>query len=194
MIVKLWTGKKRALRQIDAIGAAICLVTSGAVYFAVLNPISKQRSFLAGQRDELAARRDESSRLSTSMLGLNNQLAEVQGELGNNAIRLESSDRINQRLAALTALFTDCSLAVDDIQAGKISAGPMWDLVPFNISGRGKYTQCIAFLHKLRRTFADMSVARFRLEGNPAKFDESGRFRFQLIWHTMPKAQMAGNQ
>ena len=194
MIVKFWTGKKRALWQIDAIGAALCLVASLAVYFTVLHPIFKQRSFLAGQRDELAVRREESSGLSASMLTLDNQLTAVKKELAESNIRLKSSDRTNQRLAALTALFTDCSLAVDDIQAGKISNSLMWDLVPISIAGRGEYSQCIAFLHQLRRTFADMSVARFRLEGNPAKSDESGRFRFQFIWYTTPEGSMAGNK
>ena len=189
-----WTGKKRAFWQIDVTGFSICLIASLAVYFVVLNPLIKQRSFLADQRDELADRRDEFSRLSASMLTLNNQLAEVQEGLGNKKIRLESSDQTNQRLAALTALFTNYSLAVDYIRAGKISAGPMWDLVPIRIAGRGEYTNCMAFLNKLRERFADMSVARFRLEGAPAKSDGTERFHFQLLWHTIPKAQMAGNQ
>ena len=192
--MKFWTGKKSALRQIDAIGVTTCLVASFAVYFTVLNPLIQHRSFLADQRDTLATQNEESSRLSASMLKLDNQLTAVQEEFAQNEIRLESSDRTNQRLAALTALFTDCSLVVDDIQVGKISNGPMWDLVPISIAGRGEYTQCIAFLYKLRRASADMSVARFRLEGDPAKPDESGRFRFQLLWHTAPRTQIAGNQ
>jgi Tfp pilus assembly protein PilO len=191
MIMDLWTPKQRALRQIDAIGAVICLVASSAVYFAVLNPIIIRRSFLADQRDELAVRSDESSRLSASMVTLGEQLAVIQEEFAKSKIRLESSDRTNQRLAALTALFTDCSLVVDDIQAGKRSAGPMWDVVPISIVGRGKYTQCIAFLHRLSQTFADMSVARLRLEGHPAKSDEPGGFRVQLFWHTKPTTQPA---
>lgn len=194
IIVDLWASKKRTLQQIDAIGTVICLVASLAVYFAVLNPLIKQRSFLADQRNKLAVQRDESSRLSASMLTLDNQLAVAQEELADGKIRLESSDRTNQRLAALTALFTDFSLAVDNIQASTISTGPTWDLVPISIAGRGEYTQCVAFLHKLRQTFADMTVVRLRLEGDPAKSDKSGGFRFQLLWHTTPKAQMAKNQ
>lgn len=189
----LWTGKKRALLQIDAIGTVICLVASLAVFFAVLNPLIKQRSFLADQRDKLAARRDESSSLSASMRTLGNQLATAQQDLAESKIRLGSSDRTNQRLAALTALFYDCSLAVDDIQAGNISAGHTWDLVPIGIAGRGEYTQCVALLHELRQRFADMSVARFRLEGDPVKSEGPGGFRFQLLWHTAPEAKAVRN-
>ena len=191
--MNLWIGKKRALLQIDAIGAVVCLVASLAVFFAVLGPLIKQRSFLANQRDKLAARRDESSCLGASMRTLGNQLATVEQELTRSETRLGSSDRTNQRLAALTALFYDCSLAVDDIQAGKIAAGHIWDLVPINIAGRGKYVQCVTALGRLRQRFADMSVARFRLQGDPARSEEPEAFRFQLLWHTAPQAKAVRN-
>jgi Tfp pilus assembly protein PilO len=194
MLVNLWTGKGRALRQIDAIGAVICLAASLAVYFTALNPLIKQRSFLADQRNELMIQHDESLRLSALTLTLGNQLAEAQKEFAQHEIRLESSDRTNQRLAALTSLFTDYSLAVDDIQAGKISAGPTWDLVPISITGRGQYAKCTALLDTLRQTFVDMNMARLRLEGNPVQSEELSRFRFQFLWHTTPKAQAVGKQ
>ncbi|MBN2316798.1 MAG: hypothetical protein JXM79_22915 [Sedimentisphaerales bacterium] len=189
--MKLWIDNNKALRHIDAIGVVICLAASLAVYFFVLNPLVKQRSFLAEKRDEFTVQRGESSRLSSLMLSLGNQLTAAQEDLSNNKIRLESSDRTNQRLAALTVLFTECSLAVDDIQAGKISAGPMWDLVPITLTGRGHYSHCIVFLQKLRQTFADMSMDRLRLESNPVTSEEPGRFRFELLWHTTPEARTA---
>jgi hypothetical protein len=192
--VKLWAGNNKTLRHIDAIGIAICLAASFAVYFFVLNPLVKQRAFLAEQRDELTAQQGESSRLSALMLSLANQLTATEQDLSNNEIRLESSDRTNQRLAALTTLFTDCSLAVDDIQAGNTSTGPMWNLVPITITGRGQYSRCIVFLHKLRQTFADMSIDQLSLDGNPVASEEPGRFRFQLLWHTTSKTRTAGIQ
>jgi len=194
MIVNLRMGKIKSLHQIDVIGTAICLVASVVVYFTVLNPIIKQRSFLSEKRNELVVQHDEFSRLSALSLTLGNQLAAIQEESTDNEIRLESSDRTNHRLAALTELFTDYSLTVDDIHAGKISAGPTWNLIPINISGRGQYLKCIVLLDTLRRTFADMNMARFRLEGNPVNFDESNRFRFHLLWHTRPQAQTVKNQ
>lgn len=192
--VKRWAGNNKILRQIDAIGVAVCLAATLTIYLFVLNPLVKQRAFLAGKRNELTVQKSESSRLSSSMLSLANQLTEAREDLSNNDIRLESSGRTNQRLAALTSLFTDCSLDVDDIQAGNISTGPMWDLVPINITGRGKYSQCIVFLHKLRQTFADISMDQLSLEGNPVASEEPGRFSFQLLWHTTPQARTIGNQ
>lgn len=192
--MKFWAGNNKALRHIDATGVVICLAASLAVYFFVLNPLLRQRSFLAGQRDELTVQNEASSRLSALTLSLSDQLTATQEDLSNNEIRLESPERTNQRLAALTALFTDCVLAVDDIQAGKIAAGPMWDLAPITITGRGTYSQCIIFLQKLRQTFADMSMDRLKLEGNPVASEEPGRFRFQLLWHTTSRTRTTGSQ
>ncbi len=193
MILDIWTSKKRALLQIDATASAVCLVTSLAVFFVVLYPLIRQNSLLADQRNKLAANRDESSRLSASMGMLSNQLAAVQKELDASMIRLGSSDRTNQRLAGLTSLFTDCSLAVDDIQAGTIFAGDTCDLVPISITGRGQYTQCVVALQKLRQRFADMSVARIILKGDPARAEGTERYRFQLLWHTAFKANAVQN-
>lgn len=186
-------GTKRASLQIDAAGVFVCLVASLVVFFAVLGPLIKQRSFLANQRDKLAARRNESSGLGASMRRLGKQLATAEQELAQSKTRLGSSEQANQRLAELTALFYDCSLAVDDIQAGKTAARDVWDLVPIRIAGSGEYAQCVAALTRLRQRFADMSVARFRLAGNPARSEEPEAFRFQLLWHTAPQAGAFGD-
>ena len=181
-----WPVKKVTLRQVDAIGAVLCLVASLAVYCAVLNPIIEQRAFLADQRETLESQRDESSRLSASMLALSDQLSAAQEELAQSSVRLESSDRMNQRLAVLTALFTECSLDVDDIQAGKISTGSAWNVVPIAITGGGHYAQCVMLLDRLQQTFVDMSVTRFRLARDPAQFEHPGSFSIQIIWYTAP--------
>jgi len=192
--VDLWTGKKRALLQTDAIGAAICLLASFVVYFAALKPLFEQRFFLAKRHKKLAIQREESLSLGASMRTLDNQLVVVQEKLAKNEIKLESSDRINQRIAELTALFNDCALEVDDIQTGKISIGPKCDLVPISIAGRGGYKQCVAFFHMLHQTFADISVAKFELAGGPAKPGRPGTFSFQLFWHTASTARITQNQ
>ena len=191
--MNLRIGKNRALLQIDAIGAFVCLVASLGMYFAVLGPLIKQRSFLASQRDTLDTLRNESSGLGASMRTLSDQLASAEQQLAQGKVRLGSSDRSNQRLAELTSLFYDCSLAVDDIQAGRTTAGHSWDLVPIRIAGSGEYAQCVTVLGRLRQRFGDMSVARLRLAGDPARSGEPETFTFQLLWHTAPQTRAFGN-
>jgi len=192
--VDLWIGKKQALIQSPmyiGIGTVICLLASFVIYFAALKPLFEQRFFLDKQHQKLTIQREESLSLGVSMRTLDNQLAVVQEKLVKNEIKLESSDRINQRIAELTSLFNDCALEVDDIQTGKISIGPKFDLVSISIAGRGGYKQCVALLHKLHQTFADISVAKFELAGDPAKTGRPGTFSFQLFWHTASTVRIA---
>ena len=173
--------------------SAVCLVASLSVFFSVLYPLIRQHSFLADQRNKLTVYLDNCSELSVSMRTLGNRLARVQEELAGSVIRLESFDQTNRRLAALTSLFNDYSLAIDDIQAGTLLAGHTWDLIPITIAGRGEYTQLIAVLHRIRERFTDMSVVRFRLKGDPTRAKGSEEFRFQLLWHTVPKTDVVQN-
>lgn len=200
--MSFWTGKKRTLLQIDIACMLICTAASLVTYFTVLKPLIEQRFFLASQRRDLAVQRQESSRLGVSMRTLDNQLVVVKEKLTNSQIKLESSDRINRRIADLTALFNDSALEVDDVQTGNISVGSKYDLVPISIAGRGGYKQCVVFLDKLHQTFADISVAGFELEGppfllsrestgaKPKSANVAGKFNFKLFWHTARKTQM----
>jgi len=160
-------------------------------YLVGIRPLIEQRSLLAGQRQKLAVQRAESSKLEASMSTLKEQSVVVQEELAQSEIELESADQINRRIAELTTLLGDCTLELDDVQTGNIFTGPKCDLVPISMAGRGGYKQCAAFLHKLCRTFPDVSVARFDLSGNPAKPKELGTFRFELLWYAAVEARMA---
>jgi Tfp pilus assembly protein PilO len=200
--MSFWTGKKRTLLQIDMAGLLICIAASLVTYFTQLKPLIEQSFFLASQRRDLAVQRQESSKLGASMRTLDNQLVVVKEKLTNSQIKLESSDRINQRVAELTSLFNDSALEVDDVQTGNITVGLKYDLVPINIAGRGGYKQCVVFLDELHQTFADISIAgleltrpRFLLSqesagAKPKSAKTGGKFNFQLFWHTTGKDKM----
>jgi len=200
--MSFWTGKKRTLLQIDMAGLLICIAASLVTYFTQLKPLIEQGFFLASQRRDLAVQRQEASRLGASMRTLDNQLVVVKEKLTSSQIKLESSDRINQRIAELTSLFNDSALEVDDVQTGNITVGLKYDLVPISIAGRGGYKQCVVFLDELHQTFADISIAglelarpRFLLSqesagAKPKSTKTGGKFNFQLFWHTTGKDKM----
>lgn len=185
--------KKLALWQIDAAAIVVCVLVSFVAYLVGIRPLIEQRSLLANQRQKLAIQREESAKLEDTMLGLRQQLVVLREELAQSEIKLESADQINRRIVELTTLFGDCTLEVDDVQTGKIVTGPKSNCVPISIAGRGGYKQCVAFLHKLCRTFPDISVTRFDLTGNPAMPKELGKFHLELLWHAAVKARMAKN-
>ena len=186
----LSTLKKRTLWQIDAAGTIVCVAASLGAYFGVLGPLMAQRSFLASQRQELAIQSEKASELEASMSTLKNRLAVAQKELAQSEIKLEEASRINQHVANITTFLSDCELKVDQVQIGKILVGLRCDLVPISISGKGGYKQCAAFLHQVCRTFPDISVAEFELQGNPAKPGQPGTFRFELFWLAISEIQM----
>jgi len=188
--VDLSTLKKRTLWQIDAAGTIVCVAASLGAYFGVLGPLMAQRSFLASQRQELAIQSEKASELEASMSTLKNRLAVAQKELAQSEIKLEEASRINQHVANITTFLSDCELKVDQVQIGKILVGLRCDLVPISISGKGGYKQCAAFLHQVCRTFPDISVAEFELQGNPAKPGQPGTFRFELFWLAISEIQM----
>lgn len=178
----LSTIKKRKLWQIDAAGTMVCVAASLGVYFGVLGPLMAQRSFLESCRQKLVIQSEKASELKVSMSTLKNRLAIAQKELAASEVKLEESWRINQHVADITTFLSDCGLKVDQVQIGKIFVGLRCDLVPISISGKGGYKQCAAFLHQVSRTFHDISVAAFELQGNPAKLGQPGTFRFELFW------------
>jgi hypothetical protein len=199
--------KKRALLHIDAAGVIIFIAASLGMYFAVLLPHIQQRPILDGLVRQLSVQNETSSKLKASVLMLRNQLSYVKEELLQSQNKLEEASQINQRIADITTFLTDDGLQVDQIKIGsphqlsqsKISsqdkimakndssvgaglAGVKCDLVPIDISGGGGYRQCVAFLHRLHRTFPDITLARFELRGNPASTDKTPAFSFELFW------------
>jgi Tfp pilus assembly protein PilO len=191
--MKLPNIKNRPLLPIDAAGVAVCIAISLVVYVIAIDPAVQKRALLAQQRRELATQYDKCAKLKTSMTGLESQLAGTQDELNHSRVRLMSADQVNTRIAELTGVFGDCKLEVDDVQIGPgpVETGRIGglqvDMLPISITGRGGYKQSAMFLHELGKTFPDMGLAKLELWGDPAKPDEPRRFRFEFLWHTVPK-------
>ncbi len=86
----------------------------------------------------------------------------------------------------MTEFFSSCEIHIDDVQTGRVSNGPQYDLVPITILGRSGHRQCVQLLHGLCAKYPDMSVMRIELSGNPAQSADSGKFRFELFWYAAP--------
>ena len=59
------------------------------------------------------------------------------------------------------------------------------------LEGRGKYTQCAEFLHRLWRESPDVGVAGLAMTGHPQQPKTPGSFRFVLHWHAAPTGEAA---
>ncbi len=182
-----WKGLgQQGFRRIDAVGLGLCVVMSLVSYLTTVRPFVRQRSATAALRQEMRTQQEKASQLEAQVGTVKEQLRAVRQDLAAAAIQLESAAHINRRVASLTEFFAGCAIQVDDVQTGRICAGPRYDLVPITIVGRGAYPQCVKLLHGLCRSFPDMSVMRIELSGNPGQTLEPEKFQLVLFWYAAP--------
>jgi hypothetical protein len=183
------TTTRRVSWIIDGAGVGICLVASIAVYALGIAPLLEQRGFVISQRHHLRAQRRKCAEAEGSVKDLERQLAGAQARLAAGQIRLEPPSRTNERVAALAALLGDRGLEIDDVQIKEVLPSSRCTVVPISIAGRGGYQKTVALLHELIRTFADTSLAKLELVGNPAASGQPAKFKLDMLWYTAPELQ-----
>jgi len=183
--------KQSSLLWIHAVGIGACLLISLLAYRILVGPILERRAAAADLSRAKQTRQEETAQLEAAIVAAQERLDAARQRLAAGAVQLESADHVNQRIAALTALFSDCRLHVDDVRTGGVSGGRQYDLVPITLVGRGAYRQCLRLLHGLHARYPDMSVVRIELSANPAEQPDGGRFRLELFWYAAPNAAAA---
>lgn len=195
-MVRLPIVARKTSLPVDAAGIGICVAVSLIAYSVGFAPLALKRSFIVAQSRELETKRKECSELGASAASLASHLAGIEEELARNEIKLQSADRINERVAELAALLGECELEVDDVRLGQLLTGIRCEASPIRVAGRGTYKRCVAFMHKLCKTFPDSSLVRFELRGNAAgsqstdpealRDQATSGFSFELLWYTAP--------
>lgn len=171
---------------IDLAGLLVGLVVTIAAHRLMFQPLFAQRSASRETAQQLQRQNEQADTMNTSLLTLKQRTIVAREELAVSDVHLESADLINQQIANLTGLLTDCQLTLNDIQTGRIIMGRRCDLVPIRVSGKGGYDQFMFFLHKLRMDLPDISVAGLDMHGTPERPGETGSFVFDLFWFAAP--------
>ncbi len=177
---------KWACWDLDAAGALFCLAISLLGFFFAVRPLLKQQTAYAKQKDQLAFHRREVSQLSASDLAHRKEFASIRRSLTESKVKLQSINRVNRRIAELTELVKDCGLRTDNIQLGKVTRGPKYDVVPITMAGHGGYKNFATFLHKCSQAVPDMGVASFEMSGDPQAPQSDQSFRFEVLWYAAP--------
>lgn len=178
--------KPTSLWMIDIVGSLICVVVTVVAYGLAVKPLMAQRQLVKNASRQLQIKRAEAGEINTSLRELKKLTIAARDQLANNGLELEAVDTINQQIAELTNLLTECRLATDDIHTGRIQIGRRCDLVPIRISGKGRYDRFVLFLHKLNLNLPDISVVGLSLQGTPDRPGEKGSFEFELFWYAAP--------
>jgi multidrug efflux pump subunit AcrA (membrane-fusion protein) len=174
---------------IDAAGIGLCVAASIAVYALGIAPLVEEQVSVVSQGQQLQAQRTTCAEVEASVKRLESQLAAAQAQLAEGQIRLEPPSRTNERVAALAGLLGDHGLEIDDVQIGAALPSSRCTVVPISIAGRGGYQRSVTLLRELIRTFADTSLAKLELVGNPAASGQPLKFRLDMLWYTSPELQ-----
>ena len=174
--------------RIDAAAAAICIVAAMVVYFGGVRPMLRGYATRLAQQTALNEACGKYERLHVTVQTMTQRLDALQRELAECPLQLQSADRLNERLAAVTDLVSASGLALQQIQPGRTESSGRFTTVAIHVSGNGSYPACVGFVRELRRRMPDMSVNAMQLAGRPSDPLAAATFSFELVWHTRPDA------
>ena len=173
--------------QMIAIAAGACLGLTVAAYAMGVRPLVERQARESALRESLKDRRATASRVAGELVDLQREVNSGKEILARSPVRLQPATLINQRLAAVARLATDCGLSLDEVRPGNAVDATHFQTVPIRIVGRGRYPACAAFLRNLRQTFGDMGVRQFMVT-NPGGANPSptpaATFQAELTWFT----------
>ncbi len=172
--------------QINGAGIGVCLVVTALVYWIGIHPQFARQVEAEQARRSLQNKEADATQLVNQLTGLKRDLATVEGQLHASPLRLLPTSAINKRIAALAALAEQHHLKINQVQPGTPEPGKHYSTVPIRLSGSGRFTHVVAFMHQLHVEFKDVGVASWSVSGDPADDDDEAEFAFSLAWFASP--------
>jgi hypothetical protein len=167
---------------IDAAGAGACLVVTLAAYFLIAAPALSRRSRTAFEWKSASADKRELAATNAAVRSATARVGDLRNTIAKKSIRLVPEDQLNGELARVSTLAAESGLSTEDVRPGAVLAGPKYDVLPFRICGRGRYQDCVRFIHRLRIQDPDMGVGAIRLSVSDGQGQAA--FAITLRWFT----------
>ncbi len=169
-----------------AVGAAVIAAISVAAFLVVVQPALRMRI----ERTAMARERDEQGRLAEELdqtrTRLQGELEHLDQQLAASEIQLQSSRYLNARIAHIIEHAARGNVDIYETRPGTVQDHRRYQTVPISLAGRGSYSDCAAFLHRLHESLPDTGVVEFELTGHPADRRSPASFRFNLVWYAEP--------
>lgn len=181
----------KVMMKVDAAGVVVVLALSAAAYLAGFKPVLDRQAMQKQQAQTLVQQRHEATHRAASLASIRGELMKVRDEVKTSSIQLQSAAYLNQHLAQVTEVAIKCSLQVDEVQPGNIAHSPRYDQVPIEVSGSGSYADCVEFLQRLHKAYADTGVSSLEVRGRPDDPAHRAAFRFGLVWYAAPTLSTA---
>ena len=169
-----------------AVGVAVITAISVAAFFVVVQPalhMRIERTAMEMERDDQHRLAEELDQTTTRLQG---ELEELDQQLAASEIQLQSSRYLNARIAHIIEHAANGNVDIYETRPGTVRDHRRYQTVPILLAGRGTYSNCAAFLHRLHESLPDTGVVEFELTGHPADRRTPASFRFNLVWYAEP--------
>lgn len=180
-----WSSLKQLPQwQIYLLTVAVTVGITAGVWALTIRPLQLGSEQNAAQREQFSERQQQAARISADLLAVGKQLKDEQSALERSAVRLQTIDKLNQRLVALATLASDSNLRIDEIQPGATAENKHYRTLGLRISAGGRYGDCTRFLRRLHQQFPDMAVES--IECTSADAVSAITIRLDLQWFILP--------
>lgn|GEM_PF-5216285 len=166
-----------------AAGAVVCSVITATVVLAGYRPAVLAIEVARDNNLEMRHVRAEITELESTKRALARVRTRTEAQIAELAIDLAPPDRVNERLATLTALAEQLGIIIDELQPGRPEPAELFQVVPFTMTGTATFPACADFIHRLQDETLDMTVRSFALEAAAPGTDATVRFRFEIAWY-----------
>jgi len=176
----------RKLTPIDAAGLSVITLLTLGFIFSVIEPVHQRQQQQASVQQSKAAKKQKDNIALAEMRALDVKVKELQSRLAGSRMQLRSSAEINQCVAGLIDLCGRSGLTVQNLQPAAAQKSGHYNVIPIRMTGRGRYAQCVAFLHSVIEQTGDVGVRAFDLHGSPENPDAPCDFDLDLSWLSQP--------
>lgn len=171
--------------RIDAVGLLALSLVTALCYAGLIYPTIDNRRAYEELQPQVTDRTQQVHDAQSSFESLKAELERTQVLLESLPLRLESSSRVNSRLAGIADLASEIGLEVHQLLPDSASSGQRYDVVPIILTGSGDYAQVTQFMRRVHDSFADIAVVGFALSSvNPSA--QVAQFDIGLAWYTLP--------
>jgi hypothetical protein len=172
--------------QVHGLGVAACSLLTAVAVLTVVLPLKRERAAEIALRGLLEAAWQTAREAEQRQATLTRWLEDARARLQSAGVRLQPPGNLNLRLAEIAALVDASSMVTLQTELGRTRAERHYQTIEIKLTGTGRYSDCAAFLHRLRTSMPDMGVVSFDLSGNPRAAAAPANFRFDLVWYAAP--------
>jgi Tfp pilus assembly protein PilO len=185
---------RRQRLWIDAAGVAACIAILAIGYVFGIGPLLHHKTELVARNRALAAQRQKVQTAQRNVRQLKSELAGLQRLEARDVIEWSKPVRINTRLEQITSIAAARGLEIKGVEPGALHQELHYQVMPLRLTGTGSFRGCLSFLHDLRQSMHDTTVAAFRLSGTPEAAGVPVNFNLDLCWYTAPQVATAQDE